>query len=159
MTETYVPKPHIITPHQMMGAKGIVDLKVYSMNSVGSERLDAHQYGMAGNHVISEIVQGNIDNRLGLGFLIVSRGVANLSLWGGQFPSLLNQTIYEFDDQAPGDIEFVRKKVEEVGSFCCWELGVVAHEGAAWRRYLLSQQSQTDRDGYLRDRFEGIVGK
>ena len=42
-------------------------------------------------------------------------------------------------------------------TFCVWELGVVAHERAAWTRFLRSERDLEARHAYLRDTFEGEV--
>ena len=42
-------------------------------------------------------------------------------------------------------------------TFCVWELGAVAHERQAWRRFLRSARDETARRGYLRDLFAGAV--
>jgi hypothetical protein len=42
-------------------------------------------------------------------------------------------------------------------TFCVWELGIVAHEGEAFARYLRSDRSASDRETYVRDAFGGVV--
>lgn len=42
-------------------------------------------------------------------------------------------------------------------AFCVWELKVVAHEAAAWSRFLASPRGETDYRRWLDDRFEGPV--
>jgi hypothetical protein len=42
-------------------------------------------------------------------------------------------------------------------AFCVWELGVVAHEAAAWSRFLASPRGAEDHAIWLDDRFEGAV--
>lgn len=42
-------------------------------------------------------------------------------------------------------------------AFCVWELGVVAHEAAAWSRFLASPRAEPDLQRWLDDRFEGGV--
>ncbi len=42
-------------------------------------------------------------------------------------------------------------------AFCVWELGVVAHEAAAWSRFLASPRGAADHAAWLEDRFEGAV--
>jgi hypothetical protein len=42
-------------------------------------------------------------------------------------------------------------------TFCVWELGAVAHERAAWSRYLRSGRGREERLAYMRDTYEGVV--
>jgi len=42
-------------------------------------------------------------------------------------------------------------------TFCVWELGAVAHEQAAWSRFLRSRRDRDARFEYLRDAFQGVV--
>jgi len=42
-------------------------------------------------------------------------------------------------------------------AFCVWELGVVAHEAAAWSRFLASPRGDADLRRWLDDRFAGAV--
>jgi hypothetical protein len=42
-------------------------------------------------------------------------------------------------------------------TFCVWELGLVAHEAAAWSRFLSSPRGEPDLQRWLDDRFEGEV--
>jgi hypothetical protein len=43
------------------------------------------------------------------------------------------------------------------GTYCVWEMGAVAHESAAWRRYLLSKRDQAALAAWLADRYEGPI--
>jgi hypothetical protein len=42
-------------------------------------------------------------------------------------------------------------------TFCVWELGIVAHESAAWARYLGSPRDDAARSRWVDDIFEGTV--
>ncbi len=42
-------------------------------------------------------------------------------------------------------------------AFCVWELGVVAHEAAAWSRFLASARGAAELRRWLDDWFEGTV--
>lgn len=107
---------------------------------------------------MKEITQGRVDARLGLGFLIISEGTVNLGLWGGKSSALLNQTVYEFDPAAkPLERTYTAQSLDQAGTFCCWELGIVAHEGAAWRSFLQTKRTPADVDNYLHDCYKGIV--
>lgn len=135
------------------------EIKVYTMVPEGAPTMGVDQYAGPSNHVMKELANGNLDARLGLGFLVISDGIANVGLWGGEFPSLLNQAVFAFDSSVkPLDRTYTRKSLDESGTFCCWEMGIAGHEAASWRYYLLSKKSPTDRNNYLKDQFRGIVG-
>lgn len=42
-------------------------------------------------------------------------------------------------------------------TFCVWELGVVAHESAAWSRYLASPRAEADLARWRGDLFAGTI--
>ena len=42
-------------------------------------------------------------------------------------------------------------------TFCVWELGIVAHESAAWGRYLASPRDAAARSRWVEDVFAGAV--
>lgn len=163
--EAYVPRPHIVRPHNPWVTSLGVDtkVKVYTMVPENEPDFTLREMREIRDNVEMDLVERRIDKRLGLGFSIISDGVVNVCMWGGDYPSLLNQSLYTFerkDLENPsfgGDLKM--RSTEEMGSFCCWELGVVGHEGAAWRRYLLSPQSKADRSVYLKDTFQGFVGR
>jgi hypothetical protein len=43
------------------------------------------------------------------------------------------------------------------GTYCVWEMGAVAHESRAWRRYLLSARDAAAREAWLSDQYEGVI--
>ncbi|MEK6896754.1 MAG: hypothetical protein AABX12_04845 [Nanoarchaeota archaeon] len=163
--KAYVPLQHIVRPHNPWGADLGVDtnVKVYTMVPENEPDFIPGEMRKIRDNVEIDLVEGRIDKRLGLGFSIISDGVVNVCMWGGDYPSLLNQSLYTFERKDLKNFHFgedlKRRSTEEIGSFCCWELGVVGHEGAAWRRYLLSPQSKADRIAYLEDTIEGLVGR
>ncbi|HWA89118.1 MAG TPA: hypothetical protein VG889_03735 [Rhizomicrobium sp.] len=42
-------------------------------------------------------------------------------------------------------------------TYCVWEMGAVAYESAAWRRYLLSPRDRAARAAWLEDQYEGPI--
>ena len=58
---------------------------------------------------------------------------------------------------APFDPAYPPVAAEPRPTFCVWELGVVAHEAAAWSRFLASPRGEADLRRWLDDRFEGAV--
>ena len=105
-----------------------------------------------------KLVLGKLDSRLGLGFTMISDGIVNACFWGGEYPSLINPNVYRIGDLDEGtDIALFEQNISYAGAFCCWELGIVAHEARAWRNYLFTKMLETDKQKYLNDRFVGII--
>ncbi|MEP6849751.1 MAG: hypothetical protein ABI999_12920, partial [Acidobacteriota bacterium] len=42
-------------------------------------------------------------------------------------------------------------------TFCVWELAAVWHEQQAWKRFILSQGTESDRESYLKDQYRGVA--
>lgn len=94
-----------------------------------------------------EIRQNRIAPFSGLGFSILSEGILNVARWDVAIPELIKNRVYTFE----GEFEEVKRvDIGEVGSFCLWELGIVAHEVHAWKKYLSSARTEEDKDLYLR---------
>ncbi|MBJ7500986.1 MAG: hypothetical protein JHC57_14630 [Sphingopyxis sp.] len=85
-------------------------------------------------------------------FLLVSVWRGSNELWEavwyrhGEMPAFSR-----FDPAYPAEKGVVRP------TFCVWELGIVAHESAAWGRYLASPRDDMARSRWLEDIFEGAV--
>lgn len=157
--ELYVPRKHIVRPRKVWALGKDAMVKFYSMMPEEIGDLEFSQFNAILSHVEREVAGGRIDIRSGLGFLIASEGIVNLALWGGKFPSLLNQTVYSFDPKTVAQKpEFKRESLDESGTFCCYEGAIVGHESLAWREFLFSPQSRQDRRTYLGSQFRGIVG-
>ena len=125
-------------------------LKLYSMAK------DAHPT----NKTISdatrllerEVAEGKIDPLTGLGFAILSEGMLNVARWDKEYPIVVKNQIYGFE----GSINSAKPlDIMDVGSFCIWELGIVAHEKEAWKRFLDSERGKNEKCGYLSDFIEG----
>jgi hypothetical protein len=58
---------------------------------------------------------------------------------------------------APFDPAYPPEAAGPRPTFCVWELGVVAHEAAAWSRFLASPRGEAELQVWLEDRFEGPV--
>ncbi|MEK6859015.1 MAG: hypothetical protein AABX53_03855 [Nanoarchaeota archaeon] len=165
-TELYVPRKHVVKPICGLGFGGTgnndrCDVKAYSMVPEGMADIHINQASAISSRLGEEVLDGHIKRNLGLGFLVISDGIANLALWGGKFPSLLNQSVYSFDPKVKdrfGRPELKRESLDESGTFCCYEGAIVGHESLAWRRFLFSPQAQADKITYLEDRFMGVVG-
>lgn len=63
----------------------------------------------------------------------------------------------EMADFAPFDPAYPPAGGVPRPTFCVWELGVVAHEAAAWSRFLASPRAGNDLARWRADRFAGTV--
>ena len=85
-------------------------------------------------------------------FLLVSVWRGSNELWEavwyrrGDMPAFA-----PFDPAYPVQAGVVRP------TFCVWELGIVAHESAAWGRYLASPRDDAARAHWVEDVLEGAV--
>ncbi|WP_447931438.1 hypothetical protein [Sphingopyxis fribergensis] len=85
-------------------------------------------------------------------FLLVSMWRGSNELWEavwyrhGDMPAFA-----PFDSAYPPDSGVARP------TFCVWELGIVAHESAAWGRYLASPRDDAARRCWVEDVFGGAV--
>jgi hypothetical protein len=96
-----------------------------------------------------------INRELGVGFAILSRDMVNISRWSAEYPIVIKNTLYEFNE-AKGDVLDARKvDVEDLGPYCIWELGIVNHERGAWMRYLNSNRDKENLTNYIEDMLKG----
>lgn len=79
-------------------------------------------------------------------FLLVATWQNNNEVWESVFAKRSDAE----DDFSPFTFETHHR-----GTFCVWELGIVNHEKDAWKRFLLSERSQEDREAYLNDLYYG----
>ena len=77
----------------------------------------------------------------------------NVARWDRDYPIVLKNKIYGFK----GSIYSAEPlDIREVGSFCIWELGIVAHEKEAWKRFLEHPNiGEAEKRQYLEDFVEG----
>lgn len=100
--------------------------------------------------------------RLGgaLGFVILHRldgGFHFLLVCTWQNENELWETVWAKDGGADPDFHPWPLDGAHRPTFCVWELGAVAHERAAWVRFLRSPRDREARIDYLRDTFAGVV--
>jgi hypothetical protein len=106
--------------------------------------------------------------RLGLdgdcGFVILHRCGADfffllVTLWRGNNEAWEAVWYRQGDmaDFAPFDPAYPPAAGPPRPTFCVWELGVVAHEAAAWSRFLASPRTGTDLARWRADLFGGAV--
>lgn len=80
-------------------------------------------------------------------FLIVCSWQGENEIW---------ETVFAIDK---GDADFRDwpRPGPHLPTFCVWEMGAVAHESKAWRRFLMSDRGQAAVTAWLADQYEGEV--
>ena len=130
-------------------------IKCYSL-SVKDKPLELKTVNKAKEFVKARILDSTIKSSQSLGFTILSDGIINVSMWGGEYPSTVHQKIWTFDSQ-----KTIHKSrltdILKAGSYCAWEMSISAHEAKAWREYLHSSHEDTDKLKYLSDFFYGEI--
>lgn len=91
----------------------------------------------------------------GLGFSIISEDALNIAVWNKGPQSTLGNSVFGFNNFNTQHISSI--DIGEEGSFCVWELGIVAHERGAWKRFLSSRRRKADKKRYLKDTIEGLL--
>jgi len=156
-TKLHIPEPHIVRPYGIFKMKGNT-LKTYAMMPESKPKVNSDQCELVWRYIAGETAIEHIKPNSGLGFLIVSDGIANTCFWGGESSEILKQTIYSFNPKTLiKHPEFEKLSLEKDGTLCCWEAAIVGHESAAWRHYLYSPKSQADKKMYLDNMFDGLV--
>jgi hypothetical protein len=94
-----------------------------------------------------------------LGFVVLHRCGADFYFllacsWRGN--NEIWESVYARDAGDAGFREFPHPGPHR-GTYCVWEMGAVAHESRAWRRYLLSKRDHAARETWLEDQYEGVV--
>lgn len=93
-----------------------------------------------------------IPNRNELGFVLLHRcgeGFYFLMLCTWRDANELWKTVYYFDTKKMTGFAPFPQDEPHKGTFCVWEMNVVAHEAVAWTQYLMSERRQEDEDAYL----------
>ena len=76
----------------------------------------------------------------GFYFLLLCTWRENNELW---------KTVYYLDAQSMPDFAIFPQEEQHKGTFCVWEMHVVAHETQAWATYLRSDRAKANVDTYL----------
>lgn len=80
-------------------------------------------------------------------FLLVQSWLGNNEVWKTTF----------YKDNSIADFALFPLNQPHKATFCVWEAGALAHEVAAWKRYLRSPRDASAREAYLADTYAGIV--
>lgn len=87
-----------------------------------------------------------------LGFVLLHRcgeGFYFLMLCTWRENNELWKTVFFFDVDRMENFSLFPQDKPHKGTFCVWEMAVVAHETQAWTTYLLSDRTDQDADTYL----------
>jgi len=148
----YLHQPRAVEPAGVLAASGLT-LKVYDMFIPGKPGNPVNE---ASAFLEQECVSGRLPPLSGLGFTIVSKDMINVVRWDGRCPIVMNNQIYEYDSK--NLIETAKKlDVNECGSFCIWEAGIVNFEKDAWTDYLASRRTEEDEKEYLHSFLRGSL--
>src|ERR1700754_796414 len=103
----------------------------------------------------SHVAQANLDEASDLGFVVLHRcGLDFYFLiacsWRGS--NEIWETVYAIDRGDEGFRAWPRPE-PHLPTFCVWEMGAVAHESLAWRRYLMSKRDDAAREAWFADRY------
>lgn len=159
----YEHKPTKVAPIGLITSPDLV-LKMYDMVSVGDIG-DFDKVVDAKKFISAEISRGRISSETGLGFSILSKDMLSVVRWGREYPIVTIQTLYQFNPMTQEQLRMLGRKsvfdsaevldLNKVGSFCIWELGIVAHEKEAWKKYFASGRTSEDKKRYLDDTIRG----
>lgn len=143
----YQHEPRFAYPHRVIQPTSELALKLYR---VGSEREPIFQLQeeQAIQFIEREATNKRISPEIGMGFSILTKDMLNVVRWGKEHPIVMMNQIYEFN---PDKISATAKRldVNECGSFCIWEAGIIPHEREAWMKYLNSYKTDEDKENYL----------
>lgn len=148
----YKHEPRIVEPKGLIEDTSLI-LKMYAM--VRQVPVDKYVLRNAKKFLRESIRKNKIgDNPIlsGLGFAILSDDMLNLAVWDSKHPIVLKNSLYEYAGgfRTPNSLD-----IRHEGCFCIWELGIVAHERDAWKKYLASERTEQDKRAYLKNFFRG----
>jgi len=150
----YIANPREVIPHGRIFVPGKAALKSYAMPEQGKY---SRKYVSGVEENVPRLFEGGkIDPRLGLGYMITSEGIVNVCLWGGEYPSLMTPQVFTFEARSKSP-KFQRGNLETVGAYCAWEQAIAGFEAEAWRGYLASPQTDSDKFVYLDSFFSGLL--
>lgn len=92
--------------------------------------------------------RSTVDRELGLGFVIVSESVVNLSMWRKDFPHLPHQTLWTLVSP-PHPFNWSRSNCNVENSYCLGEGRIYTHERAIWEKFLNSPRTERDKWDYV----------
>jgi len=152
----YIAKTHEVKPFNTVYTSNSA-IKLYSMRTNPGKPFSVKTMDIVGELISKKIETGEINPRIGMGFAIASKNLINVSIWGGAYPSLLNNNLFEFDKITNIKETISPLDINKFGTYCVWELGIVNHESSAWMQYLYSEKAESDKLRYIEEVFKGAV--
>ena len=122
-------------------------LKLYEMLKPGNTFDTGSLFEESYRFLNSKIKKGEIKKHSGLGFAILSEDMLNVARWDKDYPIVLRNDIYTFENYNIKDAKL--EDIDKVGAFCMWELKIVDFERLMWLRYLQSDRKDKDKKEYL----------
>lgn len=107
---------------------------------------------LARNFLLGQSVSSSAPCGNELGFILLHRcgeGFYFLMLCTWRENNELWKTVFFLKAETMPDFALFPQKHQHKGTFCVWEMSVVAHETQAWTTYLISDRKQEDVDTYL----------
>jgi len=151
-----------IEPGQALELGSYATLKWYEIASPDAA-VPTEIAELARQCLTDEVMGGAIELE-GLGFVILHRCGADfhfllVTLWRGNNEAWEAVWYHqgEMAEFAPFDPAYPPEAGVPRPTFCVWELGVVAHEAAAWSRFLASPRGEGDLARWRADLFAGLV--
>ena len=134
-------------------------LKPYSLVPFTEEHFPSKFMKGLGGIVQKEISSGDIDTHLGLGFLIISDGFLSIHLWGGEYPSILNTSLYSFTNLPTTEHDLKKEDIRTDGIACAYEGEIIGFESNKWLKFLRTSRSNEDKLKYLSlsERKNGVI--
>lgn len=150
----YKHEPRIVKPEGLVKDPQLV-LKMYTMmrNQVDNRGVVRNAKKFM-ERVIKRSLKREGAIESGLGFVILSEDMLNMAIWNNKYPIVLKNGIWTYKEDFK-DENIKHEDIRDVGSFCVWELGIVAHERDAWKRYLASERAEVNKRNYLGDTISG----
>ena len=146
LKKEYVHEPRIVRNQSLVATPFLV-LKLYLM---AGDKYSVPDFVRDAEKLLErKIEEGEITPLTGLGFAILSDDMLNVARWDTKYPIVVRNQIYGFEEGNVNSSQLL--DIDEVGSFCVWELGIVNHEKEAWKRFLTSQKKESDKRKYLQD--------
>lgn len=159
-----MPVPESVSADYVHGDKQVTPGPALTL---GSRRLKWYAVGTADRPVPAEfdamarafLARTELGELSDLGFVVLHRCGPDFYFliacsWRGN--NEIWESVYAKARDDPSFRDWPRS-VAHLPTFCVWEMGAVAHESRAWRRYLLSKRDAAAREAWLGDRYQGTI--
>ncbi len=155
----YEHEPKKVMPAGLITSPSLV-LKLYDLFT---EQTKPNPIEETKTFLKKEILEKKINPLTGMGFAILSKDILNVARWDTKYPIVLKNQIYgygfnnsdEMDNRNYTPIDYFDLDINKEGCFCIWELGIVNHEMKAWKAFLKSSRTESDKREYLESKIAG----